>query len=31
MNQVMLDLETMGTSADAAIISIGAARFDLMM
>ena len=28
MNNIMLDLETMGTSADAAIIAVGAVRFD---
>lgn len=28
MNNIMLDLETMGTGPDAAIISIGAVRFD---
>lgn len=28
-NNVMIDLETLGTTADAAIISIGAVRFDL--
>jgi 3'-5' exoribonuclease-like protein len=28
-NSVMLDLETMGTSKDAAIVAIGAVRFDL--
>ena len=28
MNNIMLDLETMGTGADAAIIAIGAVRFD---
>lgn len=29
MKHVMLDLETLGTAADAAIMSIGAVRFDL--
>ena len=29
LNNVMVDLETLGTTADAAIISIGAVRFDL--
>lgn len=29
MNNVMLDLETLGTTADAVILSIGAVRFDL--
>ena len=29
MNNVMVDLETMGTNSDAAIISIGAVKFDL--
>jgi exodeoxyribonuclease VIII len=28
MNHVMLDLETLGTTADAAVLSIGAVRFD---
>lgn len=28
MNKIMLDLETMGTSSNAAIIAIGAVRFD---
>ena len=28
MNDIMLDLETMGTGTDAAIIAIGAVRFD---
>ena len=28
MNNIMLDLETMGTSSNAAIIAIGAVRFD---
>ena len=30
MNDVMLDLETMGTSNDAAIVAIGAAEFDVV-
>ncbi len=29
LNNIMVDLETLGTTADAAIISIGAVRFDL--
>lgn len=29
MNHVMLDVETLGTSADACILSIGAVKFDL--
>ena len=29
MNHVMVDLETLGTTADAVILSIGAVRFDL--
>lgn len=29
MNNIMLDLETMGISSDAAIIAIGACRFDI--
>jgi hypothetical protein len=29
MNDIMVDLETMGTTADAVIISIGAVKFDL--
>lgn len=29
MNQIMFDLETLGTAADAVILSIGAVRFDL--
>jgi len=30
MNHVMIDLETLGTAQDAAIISVGACRFDVM-
>jgi exodeoxyribonuclease VIII len=29
MNNIMLDLETMGIQSDAAIVAIGAVRFDL--
>ena len=29
MKHIMIDLETLGTVADAAIMSIGAVRFDL--
>ena len=29
MNHLMIDLETLGTSADAAVISVGAVKFDL--
>lgn len=29
MNHLMIDLETLGTSADAVILSVGAVKFDL--
>ena len=30
LNQVMIDLETLGTTADAVVVSIGAVKFDLL-